>query len=747
MTNGGAYPPYYTFNTGYGGYSDGPFSTLNGQTTSGSSVVSVSPDFYVLQLGQLPREGRRAAPVPRERGRPRLRDHRRGQPVDSRRTYSSFVAGFLNRSVYVDFNHNFREAATTVRRYLPPSRSLGHIVGETFSHQYGTFNGPGTQFEISDDGDEDRRGLQRVDANWGSHPVYGRMGYGTYDFNGRGGTRVPAEQRGGTDPWASKSEVLATSTKIYSAGIWRLGSVAFTRDASAIVFYMGFSGWYQTQPYYYYHFPTSMYGSLYAWTISSQTLQSILSSSDGGTSDNGGSNVTYTSGSYAGNGATTNTTYTSQFGRIRPKLSFLSDDGNFMYVCSHDALNTSDYTSGRLVGVNIKDTVTTVSGRTPLRAFAPTWPTKYAFQPESSYYYGYYSGTHVRGSGGGSCTVGSHMVGANGIMYFPSYQQGYYGNSNTYSSTNSAGPYYPYQAGYTGIGVLLQHVHGRPVLGRRDLRVRPGARRDAAQRFRRRPPATSEYRDVTYVQPSPDGTRVAYVTRLQNTSYYYQGNPSQEKLYISSGLSSSATTGAITSGSDIVLESTAGRVSASIALDSTGSRVYYGFNSGGSNENQMVLVEKTLNTTGSAVTGTRTFNGVSTRRTASRSSGRVASPGLRGSLPPPDSTHDRVAGRPWGARPDPVVSRVRVMGKSRASSLAVGADPHERGGVVGSVIGLEGCKCNPEPGLRRFRRGGWRGTRIAEQSRRAQSRDSAPHGSRGWRVPRTRSWGLRPRAH
>ena len=46
-----------------------------------------------------------------------------------------------------------------------------------------------------------------------------------------------------------------------------------------------------------------------------------------------------------------------------------------------------------------------------------------------------------------------------------------------------------------------------------------------------------------------------------------------------------------------------------MALDSTGTRIYYAFTTGG-NENGMLLTEKTLNGTGTAVSATRTFGGI-----------------------------------------------------------------------------------------------------------------------------------------
>ncbi len=623
----GNYPPYATIPTGFGNYDTGPYSVLYSQTTTGSSVTTVSPDFFVYHWANFHEKG--GAPHPfRVSADGRACAIIGGANQSPSVAISTFVAGFLNRSVYVDYNFSFREAiSTTTRRFLPPSRSLGHILGETYSEQYGHWNGPGTQFEISDDGTKVAAVYNASTAAWSSHPVYARMGYGTYDYAAREELAYLAGTAGGSDPWASKSEVLATSGKIYSSLLWRLGSLAFTRDGSAVVFYGGFSVYTAGYPYYYYQWPNGMYGTLYSWSTSSQALQSILSSSDGGSTDNSGSGVTYTTSSLAGAGfGTNNYSYSSTWGRIRPKLSFLSNDGNFMYVCSQDALNTSDYTSGRLVGVNIKDSSTTVSGRTPLRAFAVGWPTMFAFMPEAAYYYSYYQGQMLFGAGGGACTVGTHPCGSNGVLFFDSHKQGYYGGSNTYQSSNNPG-YYPYYGGQVGPSYYYStyttdtYASGQVFAfdvnhAGTPLQISSGLA------------ATGEYRDIPYIQPSQDGTRVAYMTRLRVQGYTAtsadQPNPASERLYISSGVASSATTGAVTITGDVALETTQGRVGSSLALDSTGTRVYYGFASGGSNENAMVLVEKSLNTTGTAVTGTRTFNGVSntTNRFAVLWSGR-----------------------------------------------------------------------------------------------------------------------------
>ena len=603
----GSYPPYYSLNTGTGQYYDGTYSSLYAQTSNGSSVTSISPCFFVYHWANTFEKG--GAPHPfRVSADGRACAIIGGANQSASVAPSTYVAGFLNRSVYVDFNHTFREAATTVRRYLPPSRSLGQILGETVSQQYGHWNGPGTQFEISDDGTKIAAVFNASTANWSSHPLYARMGYGTYDYNGREDLAFLASTNGGTDPWASKTEYLPLSGKVNTAVIWRRGCLAFTRDGAAIVFYSGFSPYYATTPYYYYQYPNGMYGTLYSWVLSTQVLQSILASGDGGSTDNSGSGVTYTSSTLAGAGASSSNTYNVTWGRLRPKLSFLSNDGNFMYVCSQDALSTSDYTSGRLVAVNIKDTATTIAGRAPLRAVAPTWPTKWAFMREAAYYYSYYQTQMLFGAGGGACTVGSHLCGSNGIVYYDAHQQGRNGGTSTYQSTNSPGPSY-YQGGQAGpsyyYGSYTSDSYGGQLYA---LDVNRAGTPSAVSTGLA---ATGEYRDISYIQPSADGSRVAYVTILRNTSSYYQSNPSQEKLYVTSGLTSSATTGAVSKTGDVALESSNGRVGSSLALDSTGTRVYYGFCSGGSNENAMVLVEKTLDTAGTAVIGTRTFNGAS----------------------------------------------------------------------------------------------------------------------------------------
>jgi hypothetical protein len=77
-----------------------------------------------------------------------------------------------------------------------------------------------------------------------------------------------------------------------------------------------------------------------------------------------------------------------------------------------------------------------------------------------------------------------------------------------------------------------------------------------------------------------------------------------------SNIATNALTGALTSAPTMVaMESTAGRLGPSMALDSTDTKTYYAFASGSSTEAGMVLTEKTFSSAGS-VTGTKTSNGI-----------------------------------------------------------------------------------------------------------------------------------------
>jgi hypothetical protein len=119
----------------------------------------------------------------------------------------------------------------------------------------------------------------------------------------------------------------------------------------------------------------------------------------------------------------------------------------------------------------------------------------------------------------------------------------------------------------------------------------------------------TSYRAITHIQPNRAGSRVAFVTNA-TTLTYWGHDGTKETPYMVSNIATNALTGALTSAPTMVaMESTAGRLGPSMALDSTDTKTYYAVASGSSTEAGMVLTEKTFSSAGS-VTGTKTSNGI-----------------------------------------------------------------------------------------------------------------------------------------
>jgi len=455
---------------------------------------------------------------------------------------------------------------------------------------------------VSDDGTK-IAAIYNASVNaWYSHPLSNHYSP-QQDSTSREELAFFRGTAGGSDPWSSKTQTLVTNGRFSSSLLWRLGCLAFNRDGTAVVFYGGMSIYQPSSGYYPYMDGSLQSGSMYAYTPGTDLLEGILPFSEGGHSQVSGSSVTYTLGSP---NSTSVGSWQNTIGSVRPHSSFFSNDGNFYWIVCHDALTSSAYTSKRLVGVNVKDLSTTINSRAPIRAFAPTWTTFYPFATDSCYYAGY-TAQYLLGTGNGSSLIGSHISADNGVVFYGSNKEGYYNNSNTWKGQSTGGS-------YSGGGTPNYQYYKNTYLG--DPYI--GGELFAMDLTKGGSPSQlsslgigSEYRDIGYIQPNLSGSKVAFSPIMLNTGNYYQRNPAGERLYIASGVTSSATGAVSASGGVVALEATAGRLGSSLAHDSTGTKVFYAFASSASNENGMLLVEKTLNSAGTAVTGTRTFTGVS----------------------------------------------------------------------------------------------------------------------------------------
>src|SRR5439155_4841820 len=113
---------------------------------------------------------------------------------------------FLQRSVYVDYDGGtFREAASVKRRFKSGSRLGGLHVGEQQNRLFGWYDGPATQFEISDNG-------QNIAVVYNaSTSAWTNSGSGNANFSdSREDIEFMQATAGGADPWTTKTNTLIT---------------------------------------------------------------------------------------------------------------------------------------------------------------------------------------------------------------------------------------------------------------------------------------------------------------------------------------------------------------------------------------------------------------------------------------------------------------------------------------------------------------------------------------------------------
>ena len=581
-----------------------PTNTSGGTTNTGSSMSTVSPAFFCFNYANFSEQA--MAPMP---FRVSANGHAcaiiagKNQPPFGNTSGTQVSTGtphtdFLKYSIYVDYDNVFREASTAWRRYKPPTRIGGTHPGEEFNYIYGWFDGPATQLEISDNG-----AFIAAVYNASTTPWYTYFPNHMSNSDTREELVVLNGTGASTDPWSSKSESAVTANIFKSTFFWRYGCLAFTRNNTGLVFWGGYSLAYPDQAYYGYNAAQEISGSMYAYSLNtSNQVFGILGYADGGHIDvTAGSSKTY-------NTSTQNSYYTSYYngdqGSIGPNGAFYSNDGNFFWVESAGALNTSTTTASRLVGTSVKDLTTTINGHAPQRAFAPNWPNYYGFDSTGHQYYAairWYGYGNTQGHVGKQISAG----GSNGLVFFTS-QLPYYADGNAQTSDGIGWAYYygggPAQrTAWYDFGANSGEVFGM------DTSV-GGAPFKLSNFGSATPGTTPTSRVISYMQPNNAGSALAIVSSATPAGFVPTIQANTEQLRVVTNIAVT-TSGALTGVPPVVvIEGTNGRVSPSVAFDFTNSKLYYGFTTGG-NENQMQLKEVTLNGTGTGVQGTRTFNG------------------------------------------------------------------------------------------------------------------------------------------
>jgi hypothetical protein len=519
---------------------------------------------------------------------------------------------FMKYYLFVDYDSGsglptLREVGGSVaRRYGSPSRIGGFAPGQdtasfysstSTDRLYGWYDGPATQLEISDDGKRVAVVYNESTSSWTTGGINNETTNreNLLVFTGGGST---------SDPWSSSSARAVTSSIFINPYYWRFGCVQFTRDNNGVVFWGGFSNYDGnaggSNGYRYYMWPGILSGTLYACdlTVGTTTVTSILQTVDGG----GNAGITsYTSASPVSMNSFVN--FDGSQGSLQPMGGFVSNDGRFYYLRSWCSLSSSDPTVNRVVGVNVSAASSnTINGRTAMRGFAPgNWPSRYGWGMEG--YYGLYGGMPRwhRGLGGALALVGQQVSAArNGLVFFTGAYQaggptdtpyaGYDPNNSTYYYPGGPHPYYYADYGLYGgdLYAIDANVGGNVV---------------KISNFG----SSTQYRIVNDIRTTPDGNAVSVTFNLPTPSPY-DSRPQVEKLARFAGISTNAS-GAITVAGGMNIEDTMGRVSASVAHDLLGVKLYYGFTTS-SNENNMLLIEKKMNATGTSVVSTLTQGGI-----------------------------------------------------------------------------------------------------------------------------------------
>ncbi len=597
-------------------------STYAGVSYTGSSYAAF--DFFSGNFANFAENS--MAPTP-------FRVSRNGRAcaiVAAPNTYAGTTSGSVNFQsyrIFVDWDtasssfdsSDFRMATSaTSRRYRGASRigglrkadsGIGYSLSTSWgSYMAGWFDGPATQMEVSDDG-------LFVAAVYNTYTGGWSTGQGQYNAPyAREDVALLSATGSGSTPWSGTSERTNITTGVFTgSSIWRFGCLAFTRDSSGFVFWGGYSLSSATSTSYAYANLCFLSGSLYAYNIATDTRQGILMYSDGGQSNTTSGPRTYSTGSP--NTATPVTWSGDPMGSVLPMGAFYSNDGKFFYVESLGALNSSDPTAHRLIGVNVAGNpatpANTINGRTPLVAFAPSYPSQrsFAYATYSSYPSPCYQ---MLGVSGPAAKIGTQVscAGTNGRMFFAGYYQGTY--SYSYQAGGQMYLYYGGPARYTyadGTGYIY---YGCYAYSAEIMTMDTSVGSDVSQ-------VTSfggtqtPLRVVSYLQPNRSGSRLAYVQYAPSSSYgpYWGHAEDTETVVLVTNLGFSATTGAMSGTPGVaVLEPTVGRAGVSMSFDYADSALIYAFGPGTSGEAGQQLTRRKFDPMSGSVTATTQRGGI-----------------------------------------------------------------------------------------------------------------------------------------
>lgn len=512
--------------------------------------------------------------------------------VDTGSAQSSNVAANMLHHVWVDhFDVSFSSQPqlrklSTVARHSPGGGGRGYSLSygpQAYSH-WGTYSGPTTHLEISDDSSKVAIVVNR--QNTAVVPTGSTSNW--YNFR----EDIVAWTTTSSPKWSASTEVQVTGsdaspfTGVFGGThLWRFGALVFTKDNGGLVYWAGRNCMTSTlSPSY--ERQSRFSGTLYSYNFGTGVTTSLLATADGGS--DAGISSSWTVANPVNPTAPSGTSLMAH-GRIRPFGGFCSRSKDFFYMVGLTALSTSSQSMNQLVGVNINTLGTVnsvnggpnINGRTNGLGFKVFGQTdRRGFLTGYDYYYTYYILEYRYYAPAGSGGMGYQAMAKNTGVVFNGSQ--YQANGPTLDSTatstfyvgNTIAQYWGDYGYYGGqvegfaadVGGAVQRLNNSVLTGDTNIR------------------------SIHFIEPSDDGSAIAFV-------YDTSGNPrnpgGESLMYQQMAWNFNTGVATLRNPQAITVQS-AGRVSDSFAHDSSGLKLYYAFSTSG-NESGKILTEMKFN--------------------------------------------------------------------------------------------------------------------------------------------------------
>ncbi|MGE0190958.1 MAG: hypothetical protein AB7T63_02850 [Planctomycetota bacterium] len=533
--------------------------------------------------------------------------------------YTGATSGSTVHEFYawVDKNgQGFRVASTTDRK-MPYGGTTAHMLrwgaayyGYAGHQQWGKYEGPSGNLEISDDGNRIAYGFSEV----GSHSLGSYYSsYQTYYYSSWNTTRMNVMSATTGNDWASFSETAITAPYFTGSHVWRFGGLAFSRDGDRLFFFGGKSQTEAMGTSDYGYWTTSVRrasawvtGTYYMYDFANGSqVRSLFPANAGGSGSN-----TYTAAQPFN---PTTASRSSAWGVIKPFGGFWSKNGEFLYICSDHPLTASDRTAFRLVGINT--TTATVNGHGATTGFAvANWPSNFGFLTGNTNISGYYGGmlTYI-GPYGVQSLARIKMAEGTGVVFFGSHSQRYnYNVSTSYGNV--------YTLGYTSNYAMNQgHIEcfaadvGGPI-----QRLTPFSNDGSL--------TSARGRNLQYIEVNEAGDRLIFHWNNGNSggTSEYRNYLNHEGVGYIANIALDESSGALLSSTFTMLEGTTGsqtgqigtsrgRAGGSVAFGTDGQRIYYSFGPNASNENARTIIAPRIDGDGNVDGSTTTRYGTGSR--------------------------------------------------------------------------------------------------------------------------------------